>query len=292
MNERIEAYWQRFLQDAHMDAATRYVDAYHFSDQETLANELLDLVLCGSKRATTSLARDYEMEGDPLPQAGDYAILTDFAGEPRCVIRTTAVACLPFCDVPEEMALREGEDEELATWRSNHEAAFTRRGQAFSPDMPVVFEDFEVVYRQGAEVRLMQPADYDTVYRLWKSTPGIGVRRLDDAREGFERFLTRNPTTNFVAVDDGELVGCIQCGHDGRRGTLYHAVVVPSRRGQGIGKALMDAAMDALKREGIHKANLVVFRTNEDGKAFWRSQGWVQRGDLNYFSKVINPENQ
>lgn len=296
MMDRIEAYWQRFLKDTGADRGLRYEKAYHFDLTPEAADELMTLVLAGPKRATCSSAACFAAEGVRPPQVGDLCILTDGSGTPRCVVRTTAVACLPFEQVTEDMALREGEDDSLQSWRDNHVRFFTREGArlgyAFAPGMPVYFEDFDVVYRQGARVRPMGPEDYGAVYRLWKQTPGIGVRRLDDAREGFERFLRRNPTTNFVAEDEGELVGCIQCGHDGRRGTLYHAVVLPERRGQGVGKALMAAALDALQAEGIHKANLVVFRTNETGNAFWRSQGWVQRSDLNYFSKVINPDNQ
>ena len=73
---------------------------------------------------------------------------------------------------------------------------------------------------------------------------------------------------------------------------IYHTAVDAELRGRGIGRALVRRAEEALRAEGIHKANLVVFRTIESGNAFWRSQGWVQRSDLNYFSKVINPDNQ
>jgi hypothetical protein len=57
--------------------------------------------------------------------------------------------------------------------------------------------------------------DYQSVYTLWTSTPGIGMRSLDDSREGIERFLLRNPTTCFVAADGDTTVGVILCGHEG-----------------------------------------------------------------------------
>ncbi len=50
---------------------------------------------------------------------------------------------------------------------------------------------------------------------LWKKIHGFGIRSIDDSREGVERFFKRNPTTSVVAVEDGKIVGCILCGHDG-----------------------------------------------------------------------------
>ena len=82
----------------------------------------------------------------------------------------------------------------------------------------------------GAQIREMVLADYDAVIALWKSTPGVDIRPVTDSREGIERLLHRNPGLSFVAVNDGELVGCALASHDGRRGFLQHVV----RRGAKI----------------------------------------------------------
>jgi ribosomal protein S18 acetylase RimI-like enzyme len=141
------------------------------------------------------------------------------------------------------------------------------------------------------EIRVMTIEDYDSVYKLWSNTAGIGMRSLDDSREGISKFLLRNPTSNFVAVMNNEIVGVILSGHDGRRGYIYHALVTADFRGQGIGKALTEAVYAALKEEGINKIGLVVFKNNEIGNPFWKSQGWEQRTDLNYYNKSINMNN-
>ena len=133
----------------------------------------------------------------------------------------------------------------------------------------------------------MTIADYDAVYALWLSCAGMGLNNLDDSYEGIERFLKRNPTTCFIAVDDNTVIGVIMAGHDGRRGFIYHTAVDPNRRKEGIGKALVDAAMEALKAEGIHKAALVVFDRNETGNAFWEKIGFTKRTDLVYRNKNI-----
>ena len=132
------------------------------------------------------------------------------------------------------------------------------------------------------EIRNMQLDDYDSVYALWLSCPGMGLNNLDDSREGITKYLARNPDTCFVAVEDGRIIGSILTGHDGRRGYISHTAVSPSHQRQGIGKQLVEVALDALKRQDINKVNLVVFASNEKGNAFWEKMGFTQRPDLIY----------
>lgn len=142
------------------------------------------------------------------------------------------------------------------------------------------------------QLRLLTMDDYNSIYALWSSTPGMGLRTLDDSNERIERFLKRNPTTCFAALNDMEsIIGVILCGHDGRRGYIYHMAVAPECRRLGIGTMLVDAALEALRQEGIHKAALVAFSTNEAGNRFWESIGFSERKDLVYRNKVIFLEN-
>lgn len=97
-------------------------------------------------------------------------------------------------------------------------------------------------------VRTMNIDDYDEVSRLWHKIKGFSIRSIDDSREGVERFLQRNPETSVVAVEDSKIVGAILCGHDGRRGCMYHVCVDPEYRMRGIGKSMVVFAMNALKR--------------------------------------------
>ena len=140
-------------------------------------------------------------------------------------------------------------------------------------------------------IRTMTMEDYDEVHALWMSIKGFGIRSIDDAREGVERFLSRNPSTSVVAVEDGRIVGSILCGHDGRRGCFYHVCVHRDYRQRGIGKAMAVAAMEALRREKINKVSLIAFKSNEVGNSFWKGVGWTFREDLNYYDFVLNREN-
>lgn len=140
-------------------------------------------------------------------------------------------------------------------------------------------------------VRVMTPEDYDAVYALWMSIHGFGIRSMDDSREGIEIFLKRNPTTSAVDVEDGKIVGAVLCGHDGRRGCLYHVCVSEQYRRHGIGKKMVEFCMEALKAERINKVCLNAFVTNTIGNAFWQRMGWSNRTDMNYYDFTLNENN-
>ena len=141
-------------------------------------------------------------------------------------------------------------------------------------------------------IRTMTLQDYDGLRALWMTIHGFAIRSLDDSREGVEQFLNRNPNTSVVAVPDtGEIVGGILCGHDGRRGCLYHVCVKEDYRRHGIGKAMVVFCMNALKDEHINKVSLIAFTSNDVGNAFWKQIGWTKRQDLNYYDFTLNEEN-
>ena len=133
----------------------------------------------------------------------------------------------------------------------------------------------------------MQLDDYNSVYALWLKCPGMGLNNLDDSQEGIARYLARNPDTCFVAVEQSYIVGAILTGHDGRRGYISHTAVSPAYQRQGIGKRLVDAALNALKAQGINKVNLVVFAHNENGNTFWEKMGFTKRPDLIYRNRPL-----
>ncbi len=140
-------------------------------------------------------------------------------------------------------------------------------------------------------IRTMTIEDYDGVYKLWKSIRGFAIRSVDDSREGVEIFLKRNPSTSVVAEYNGEIIGSILCGHDGRRGCLYHVCVAEGYRMHGIGKSMVVRAMEALKAEKVNKVSLIAFLQNDMGNAFWKEIGWTKREDLNYYDFTLNEEN-
>jgi len=127
--------------------------AWAFGDNPELADELLALVLSGTKTATASLVVEYAEADEPQPRKGDLSILLDGAGEPRALIRTTQVDVVPFSDVTEEFAYLEGEnDRTLASWREGHERYWRRTlagtENEFDPSLEVLCERFKVLYSE------------------------------------------------------------------------------------------------------------------------------------------------
>lgn len=138
------------------------------------------------------------------------------------------------------------------------------------------------------EYKVMTVNDYEGVYELWTNTPGMGINSTDDSREGIEKYIKRNPTTSFVALAGGKIVGAILAGHDGRRGFIQHLAVLPDFRKRGIASALVDRAMNALEGEGIHKVALLAFKKNELGNGFWDKMEFKVREDVYYRNKNIH----
>ena len=98
------------------------------------------------------------------------------------------------------------------------------------------------------EISEMTIGDYGSV-RTLLTTPGLTLRTADSL-ESTKRYLERNPGLSFIARSDGQIVGCVMCGHDGRRGYLQHLAVEPALRRLGIGRMLVDRCLSALQGPG------------------------------------------
>ena len=115
--------------------------------------------------------------------------------------------------------------------------------------------------------------DYDAAIGLWKVTEGLDVAEGDD-RETIRRFLKRNPGLSRIATDGAKMIGAVLCGHDARRGYVYHLAVDPAYHGRGIGHRLIKECLAGLKRAGLERAIILVAKDNPRGLEFWRRTGW------------------
>lgn len=138
-------------------------------------------------------------------------------------------------------------------------------------------------------IRTMIPDDYPAALALWQGSDGVTVRGADRRAE-ITRFLAHNPGMSFVAENAQGLVGTILAGTDGRRGYIHHAAVAEGFRGQGIGRALVEAATGALTAAGIRKVHAFVLTDNADGLAFWRALGWQLREDFRVMSALFSDD--
>jgi putative acetyltransferase len=141
-------------------------------------------------------------------------------------------------------------------------------------------------------LRPLTISDYEVVYALWQKTEGMGLGD-SDTREAVAAFLKRNCGLSFVACSsDGQIVGAMLCGHDGRRGYLHHLAVARTHRKQGIGRAIVNESLARLAAINIHKANLFLFANHSEGRTFWQHQGWTAREDIVLVQKVLKPESE
>lgn len=152
MNENVEAkkFWEKFcLANPAVNPETPY-DVWYFGNTSEMARRLGELVLKGDKRATTTLHEEAEMD-EYAPVAGDYSIVTDFEGNPMCIIQMTEISILPFDEVDAEYALVEGEgDKSLDYWREGHRRFFTtdaaENGLEFNEKSLVICQKFNLLY--------------------------------------------------------------------------------------------------------------------------------------------------
>src|SRR5690348_16409898 len=97
------------------------------------------------------------------------------------------------------------------------------------------------------KIEPMSVADFEDVTCLWREAEGVGLSESDD-RSGIEMFLQRNPGLSLVARNEtGEIIGAVLCGHDGRRGCLYHLAIARGHRRKGIGKSLVESCLARLR---------------------------------------------
>jgi len=125
------------------------------------------------------------------------------------------------------------------------------------------------------DTREFSITDYDGAVQIWQRVEGIEIAEGDD-KEGIAEFLARNPGMSRVAIDGPTIVGVALCGHDGRRGHIYHLAVDPAYQGRGLGKRLLDECLDGLRRAGVQRVIILVASDNQRGSAFWKHSGWEE----------------
>ena len=137
-------------------------------------------------------------------------------------------------------------------------------------------------------IRPFEISDHAAAVQLWQITEGIGLS-ASDSPENIAAYLERNPNMSFVAFSGEALVGAVLSGTDGRRGYLHHLAVDPAWRGLGIGRQLVAHCLQALRRAGLPKCHLFLFRANRSGRQFWEHIGWSLRSDLDVVSIELPP---
>ena len=117
--------------------------------------------------------------------------------------------------------------------------------------------------------------DYDAAIELWQRVEGLEIAEGDD-RNGVTQLCARNPGLSRVATDGSTIIGVALCGHDGRRGHIYHLAVDPDYHGRGVGKRLVNECLQGLRGTGVTRAMILVDAENPRGREFWKHYGWEE----------------
>lgn len=148
------AFWERAIAAGAVPAGSALPNCVEsFGDSVELADELIDLIIVGPKRATASAFADYDEDPSLMPAIGELSVATDGTGTPRAVLLTTEIRVGPLSSVDDRFAWDEGEgNRTVDDWLGSHESFFRRYlptiGRVFDHDMATVFERFEVLYTE------------------------------------------------------------------------------------------------------------------------------------------------
>lgn len=132
------------------------------------------------------------------------------------------------------------------------------------------------------EIKISQ---FKNLIEFWKQNEEIELT-IGDSKDSLKNYLNRNSGMSYVCIDKKgkKIIGTILCGHDGRRGFIYHLAVSKKYRNKSIGKTLIKLSLSKLKSEGIKRCIIMVNDVNKSGKNFWEKIGWKKRNELVMYS--------
>jgi len=138
-------------------------------------------------------------------------------------------------------------------------------------------------FYSAVRVRPGTAADLDAALQVWQQSAGVTLR-ADDAPAVLQPLLISGKLRLYVAECEAVLAGALLAGDDGRRGYLYHLAVTERKQGVGLGRALVDIALEELASSGIARTHVFVQIDNAHARAFWARLGWRERTDLAMYS--------
>lgn len=268
-----EQLWQEFVEKYPSYKGKSY-DVFTFGDKP---DELLQLVLTEQKTATCCIYR-----GWVLGNAGDISIVLDSKGNAQAIIETTKISVVPFCQVTEEFAQKEGEgDKSLVTWRKIHEAFW----KDIKPDTLLECEEFRLLY-QNIELDIHETTDNDlkNIQKLWNNGE---VMYWVGFPKGLHKTILQLQNWLKKLPEHGAKHYSIYEKHLGYCGETFYKIdgdtaivdikLLPNVQGRGIGQKSLQFTIDEVFRLGAQQAFVDPFKTNKKSIHLYKKLGFKQK---------------
>lgn len=141
----------------------------------------------------------------------------------------------------------------------------------------------------GLAITAIEDADVTAVVSLWER---CGLTRPWNDPAADIALARKGPnSTILLGREDDKIVASVMVGHEGHRGWVYYVAVDPGRRGQGLGRTIMNAAEDWLRQAGIAKLQLLVRQDNAKASAFYETIGYDEAA-VTVFAKWLDGREQ
>jgi len=115
-----------------------------FGKDQNLSDRLINLIIKGRKRATSSL---YNKE-KKLPNVDSYGIVLNHQNDPCCLVQYTGFDIKPFSKIGLEFAEEDGETTgDLQVWADERRNYFKKKGARFNESSLVLCEKFRLVFK-------------------------------------------------------------------------------------------------------------------------------------------------
>ncbi len=155
-------------------------------------------------------------------------------------------------------------------------------------DLVFILRKKTIVEDVAVDYLVFTAADCRETLEFWSVVPGLKLwPEGEDSPEAIKHFINRNPGLSFIARQNGRIVGALLCGHDGRRGSIYHLAVAPQARFRGIGKQLLELSLEQLRQSGIRKCRLFVLEGNRTAELFYHKLGWQAESAARPYAKSL-----
>lgn len=131
-----------------------------------------------------------------------------------------------------------------------------------------------------------EPKEIAEILNFWVANAENGSRPTDTG-EALRALIEKDPEALILAVKSDEIVGTIIAGWNGWRSGLYRLAVREDMRSQGIGRILVERALDRFKSLGVSRVDAMVLNENEIAHKAWESYGFIRQDNWSRWVKNL-----